>query len=145
MASDKANSAVAKIVYRALLRWSRQHSDVPLSLRISEISTVLPNKIPNKISLRKSTAVASLTKWAFRENRNLEGLAAFAAVDRGLESLRLLNERYAAQALEMRATRADRQNRDGVAFEVGDVFVHKKFGYRAVIYGWDRTCERDDD
>jgi len=144
MASDKANSAVAKIVYRALMRWSRKHSDVPLSLRISEISSVLP-VLPSKVSLRSSTAVAKLTSWAFHENRNLLGSAAYAAVDRGLEALRILNSHYAAQALEMRETRADRQNREGVAFEVGDVFVHKKFGYRAVIYGWDRKCERDDD
>ncbi|KAG7672784.1 hypothetical protein Ndes2526B_g08266 [Nannochloris sp. 'desiccata'] len=144
MASDKANSAVAKILYRALMRWTRQHSDVPLSLRISEISSVLP-VLPSKVSLRSSTAVAKLTSWAFRENRNLQGPAAYAAVDRGMEALRILNSHYAAQALDMRKTRADRQNREGVAFEVGDVFVHKKFGYRAVIYGWDRTCERDDD
>jgi hemimethylated DNA binding protein len=144
MASDKANSAVAKIVYRALMRWSRQHSDVPLSLRLSEVSSVLP-VIPPRISLRSSTAVASLTNWAFRENRNLQGAAAYAAVDRGLEALRILNSHYAAQALDMRATRADRKNRDGVGFEVGQVFKHKKFGYNAVIYGWDRTCERDDD
>jgi hemimethylated DNA binding protein len=144
MTSDKANSAVAKIVYRALMRWSRRHSDVPLSLRISEISSVLP-VLPHKVSLRSSTAVAKLTSWAFRENRNLQGPAAYAAVDRGLQALRILNSHYAAQALDMRKTRAERQNRDGIAFEVGDVFVHKKFGYRAVIYGWDRTCERDDD
>lgn len=145
MKSDKA-SALPKIVYRALLRWSRQHSDVPLSLRLSDVSSVLPI-LPSSgiISLRNSTAVASLASWSFRENRNLQGAAAYVAVDRGLEALRILNSHYAAQALDMRATRADRQNRDGIAFQVGQVFVHKKFGYHAVIYGWDRTCERDED
>lgn len=144
MANDKANSAVAKIVYRALLRWSKQHADVPLSLRVSEVASILP-KLPNKLSLRSHTAVASLASWSFRQNRDLHGPDAYAAVDRGLEALRILNSHYAAQALDMRATRADRENRKGVNFEVGDVFIHKKYGYRAVIYGWDRTCERDDD
>ena len=145
MASERAN--VAKIVYRALMRWSRQHADVPLSLRLSEVSSILP-QLPTsgkQISLRRASAVGQLTSWAFRQNRDLQGPDAFAAVDRGLEALRILNSHYAAQALDMRATRADRMNRDGIAFQVGDVFVHKKFGYRAVVYGWDRTCERDED
>lgn len=35
----------------------------------------------------------------------------------------------------MRATRADKADREGVRFELGTVFLHKKYGYRGVVYG----------
>ena len=25
------------------------------------------------------------------------------------------------------------------------VFIHKKYGYRAVAFGWDRECQRDEE
>jgi hemimethylated DNA binding protein len=28
---------------------------------------------------------------------------------------------------------------------VGQVVVHKKYGYRATIFGWDRECQRDEE
>lgn len=77
----------------------------------------------------------------------------------------------AAGPQEMRATRGDRADRSAVRFSVGQVgasclwsactlvlhpgacqvspllysqvFLHKKYGYRGVIYGWDRSCQRD--
>ncbi len=49
-----------------------------------------------------------------------------AAMDRGLEALRLLNTGYAAQLAEMRALRQERGDRSGVRFSVGQVFIHKK-------------------
>lgn len=49
-----------------------------------------------------------------------------AALDRGLEALRLLNTSYAAQLAEMRAVREERGDRSGVRFSVGQVFIHKK-------------------
>ena len=142
-----SNSSVAKIVYRALLRWARANADVPLTLRSTEVATVVPNlnATTPAISLNSSRAVAALAKIAFRTNSTLTGAVAHSAVDRALDALRLLNSHYAAVIADMRAIRADRSNRDGVAFQVGQVFVHRKFGYRAVVYGWDHKCERDDD
>lgn len=137
------NSTVARIVYRALMRWSRDHADVPLSLRLSEVSSLVPQLPIGIVSLHDSLAVGTIARWCFRKNRDLQGPAAHAAVDRGLDALRVLNSHYAAQAAVLQATRAARLNRDGIAFQVGQVFVHRRFGYRAVVYGWDRTCERD--
>ena len=142
---DRANSAVGRIVYRALLRWSRDHADVPLSLRLSEVSSLVPQLPIGIISLSDSAAVKSIARWCFQDSRDLQGHAARAAVDRGLDALRVLNSHYAAQAADMKAIRAERLNREGIAFQVGQVFVHKKFGYRGVVYGWDRKCERDPD
>lgn len=53
-----------------------------------------------------------------------------AALDRGLEALRLLNTSYAAQLAEMRSVRQERGDRTGVHFSVGQVFIHKKVGGR---------------
>ncbi len=30
-----------------------------------------------------------------------------------------------------------------LSFTTPQVFRHKKYGYRAVVYGWDRSCDRD--
>jgi hemimethylated DNA binding protein len=75
----------------------------------------------------------------------LQGEEAEAAVNRALEAVQALYTGYSAQLQEMRRLRADHANREGVAFGVGTVFIHKKFGYKGVIYGWSRRCERDEE
>ena len=63
-------------------------------------------------------------------------MRAQAALDRGLEALRLLNSSYAAQLAEMRAVREERGDRSGVRFSVGQVFIHKKVGKGACNVDW---------
>lgn len=41
----------------------------------------------------------------------------------------------------LRSTDADESVRDDVAFPIGTVFRHRKYGYRAVIVGHDATCQ----
>ena len=60
-----------------------------------------------------------------------------------MDALRALNTSYASLLATARRVRADRADRTGVEHRVGQVFVHRKFGYRGVIYGWDRRCGRD--
>ena len=62
-----------------------------------------------------------------------------------LQAMRLLHGEYAGQVDRMRAIRQDRLSRDGINHSVGTVFRHKKYGYRGVVYGWDRSCERGAD
>lgn len=142
---DRHSSAIPRLLFRALLRWARQHQDLPLSVRTSDIATLIPPEVVRgtTLSLRGSELVTNTTKWIFREQRTLSGPAAREAIDRGLDALRVLNTEYAAAAQEMRATRAARTDRNGISFRIGQVFVHRRFGYRGVIYGWDRRCERD--
>jgi len=40
--------------------------------------------------------------------------------------------------VEMKLTRRNHENRDGVHFRVGQVVKHSKFGWRGVIIGWNR-------
>jgi hemimethylated DNA binding protein len=142
---------LARTLYRALLRWSRHHVDVPLTLRLSELAELSP-ALPEDLVAdgaappRAAPVVSRLSRLAFRSDATLpsNSPAAAAALDRAFAALRLLNSHYAAIAADMRATRADRADRTGVAFEVGQVVHHIKFGYRGTIYGWDRVCERGD-
>eukprot|EP00850_Spirogloea_muscicola_P000011 SM000001S04413 [mRNA] locus=s1:1028:2732:- [translate_table: standard] len=38
--------------------------------------------------------------------------------------------------------RAANEERAGVLYSVGSVIRHRKYGYRGVIFGWDRICSR---
>lgn len=152
MSQAKASS-LSKILYRALLRWSKQFADVPISLRASDVGLLAPTIPPGAVPLQSARAVSLLTRLSFRHHLHLspntdtdtETDQLRLATDRAFEALRLLNTVYAASANAMRQTRSDRINREGIAFQVGQVFIHKRFGYRGVVYGWDRRCERDED
>ena len=44
------------------------------------------------------------------------------------------------------ACRQIRRPKDGsVKYCVGDVMVHRQYGYQGFIYGWDATCSAGDD
>lgn len=65
------------------------------------------------------------------------------AVDRAFAALRLLHDDYGNVIARMRALRGDRADRSGVTWPLGTVFAHARHGYRGVVFGWDRECERD--
>lgn len=127
------NAAVAKAVLRGLLRFAKSSKDVPITLRTSDLYAVAPVLRGVNVSLQDRNAVEQITRQAFRLGAELEGHAAEAAVNRALDALRLLNTTYSTLIEEMRSTRADRADRSGVAFRIGDVFIHRKFGYRGVM------------
>ena len=83
-----------------------------------------------------------------------------------VQALQLLNSEYARALRHLQAARAEHLDADGVLFavgglliacswpsmcsakmnlvacDVGTVFRHKQHGYKGVIYGWDRQCDR---
>jgi len=59
------------------------------------------------------------------------------ALDRGLEAVQLLHTEYSRLLTQLRNAREVRTDRTKVAFSVGTVFTHKKFGYRGD--GWTST------
>ncbi|KAL4443743.1 hypothetical protein ABPG75_011480 [Micractinium tetrahymenae] len=134
---------LALTLYRATLRWSRANADVPFSLKASDVYWLAPQLRGTPLALQDAGAVAAVARQAFEACRNLTGAEAHEALDRGLEGVRLLHTTYAEQLQAMRDTRRDRGDKTGVKFAVGQVFQHKKFGYRGVVFGWDRSCERD--
>ena len=52
------------------------------------------------------------------------------AYDQGLEAVQLLHTEYADLLARLRSSREVRTDRSRVAFSLGTVFVHKKFGYK---------------
>lgn len=140
------SSTLKILLYRSLLRWARDHKAIPFSIRTNDLYSIVPRlrgSPPN--TLDDSTAVISLTRQIFRENRYLPPNQASNAIDKAMEALFLLNTTYSSLLEDMKRIRDDRQHRNNVTYHIGDVFIHKKHGYRGVIYGWDRHCLRDED
>ncbi len=52
------------------------------------------------------------------------------ALDQGLEAVQLLHTEYADLLARLRSAREVRADRSRVAFSLGTVFTHKKFGYK---------------
>jgi hemimethylated DNA binding protein len=87
--------------------------------------------------------VARLTRDAFRAAASLDSSAARdAALDRGFDALRQLNDVYTPALALRAAARDEHADRNGVLYSVGTTFRHKVFGYTGVVVGWDKTCAR---
>ncbi|KAK9841990.1 hypothetical protein WJX81_002951 [Elliptochloris bilobata] len=72
----------------------------------------------------------------------MQGQAASDALDRGMEAVRLLHHDYASDVTRLRRNASKHAEREGIAFPIGTCFVHRVRGFRAVVHGWDRKCER---
>ncbi|GAB4821785.1 hypothetical protein N2152v2_008831 [Parachlorella kessleri] len=137
---------LALVVYRGLLAWAKRNAGVPMVLKSTDVYTVFPAaRALSSFDLHDPASVSQLASLAFKAGKHLQGEEASAALNGALHALRLLNTEYASQLQLMRETRADKANKAGVSFEVGTVFMHKKFGYRGLVIGWDRQCTRDED
>jgi hemimethylated DNA binding protein len=91
--------------------------------------------------------VARTVRERFRADASLPrgSDAASAALDRGFDALRLLNDMYAPALAARARARAAHEDRHGILYSLGTTFRHKLFGYTGVIVGWDRTCARSPD
>lgn len=70
------------------------------------------------------------------------------ALDAAFRALQSLNGEHWHSVAAARASRAEHSRRDPFGsvqrpkYKIGDVFVHRQYGYRAVITGWDRSCAK---
>ena len=92
-------------LYRALLRWGRANADVPFTLRSREVYALAPELRGTALALQDSAAVGPIARAAFEACRHANGEEQAAALDRGIEGVRLLNTVYAEQIKDMRETR----------------------------------------
>lgn len=151
---------LALVVYRSLLRWSRANRDVPFSLRPSDVRSFAPiffirqqkedplammslGADPASSYYNGAKLLSDIVRSSFRQYGDSESLESRESINRGIEALRSLNTFYSTLLGEARAARAEHVDRTGIEFCVGQTFIHKKYGYRGVIYGWDRKCQRD--
>jgi hemimethylated DNA binding protein len=139
----KMSNQVSRKLFKHLQKWARANADVPYHLKQADLAEVLTDTLLKTDPAHLS--VAPLATLAFRDAAHVHGPALEAALDRGFTALRILHTSYSPTLDHMRALRREHADRDGVRFHLGTVFRHAKFGYKGVVYGWDRVCDRDDD
>ena len=69
------------------------------------------------------------------------------SLDAAFRSLASLNGQHFRSVSAARSSRAahfrkEEEKNNLPKYKIGEVFVHKKFGYRAVIIGWDKECAK---
>jgi len=144
-------SGLARILYRQLIRWTRQPA-----VREARFVARLP-----RTSEREQLAEPALAAfWPASPPRNAAGARAAIAsgfrqpldpgclvsggegavserMAAGFALLRFLND-YTAHVEKLREKHLESLERGDVALEVGQVVRHKKFGFRGVAYAWDK-------
>ncbi|KAK9836712.1 hypothetical protein WJX74_006537 [Apatococcus lobatus] len=133
-------------MYRSVMRWAKAYGEVPLVLNPADTKAVLPAAVGRNGKRAydlENTSVKHLARQAFAACKNFEGDAQDMAWDRGLKAVQLLHHDYTGRAERIVETQAAHADRNNVHYCVGQVFRHRTYGYKGVIYGWDRSCERD--
>ncbi|KAL4447171.1 hypothetical protein ABPG77_007204 [Micractinium sp. CCAP 211/92] len=98
----------------------------------SDVYWLAPQLRGAPLALQDPGAVVAVARQAFEACRHATGEEAEQALDRGLEGVRLLHTTYAEQLQLVILRRqcvkrgADRGDKTGVKFAVGQVFQHKK-------------------
>ena len=89
--------------------------------------------------------VCSASPW--RQTCSMPVLALFMRLTFGDMRVALLlgSRLQQPQTLFLTLSRVARRGRGSDRFRVGQIIVHKRYSYRGVITGWDRTCEADED
>lgn len=163
----ETNSRIARIVYRALFRWAHSHDNCPVHIQRSHASQFVPHLVSfgrsngrrpfdsengENIDIDKedaSVTVRHLARLGFRDGRRAVDVEeSFDLVNRGIEALRLLNTRYHDSVENIKALREEHArilSSNEVKYTIGHVILHKKYGYRGIIYGFDSSCQRDDE
>lgn len=95
--------------------------------------------------------VARIAAEAGREITETEKNRREEALDAAFRALQKLNGEHWRSVAAARASRAEHARSHSNSssssprdpkHKIGQVFVHKKFGYRAVVVGWDRHCAK---
>mmetsp|Transcript_32469 Transcript_32469/g.45028 ORF Transcript_32469/g.45028 Transcript_32469/m.45028 type:complete len:283 (+) Transcript_32469:182-1030(+) len=154
--------STAITIYRTIIRWTRKPPacEVPFDVPPSDVQNFLyslpdgkqffdksriPKNALGKRILADGQGVRDLARLSFEASKTLAkgSEEASQAFDRGFEALRRVHSEYTPILVELREWRARQQDNQGVHFPLGQVVRHKKYKYRGVVCGWDKTCERD--
>ena len=95
------------------------------------------------VSVPSSTDAKQLVRGVFRMNapttNEEEKKEQLSLAFDWIKSMNGLTEKMA----EMKLTRTNNENRDGVNFRIGQVVKHNTVGWRGVIYGWNRITDSE--
>ncbi|CAL8460560.1 g89 [Coccomyxa elongata] len=147
--SSPVQQRLPLLLFRAILRWSNKAEGVPFQLRHTDILKCTGPAVFSSLDAidthyNKADVIRDIARQTFKFNKDLQVEEQVnEALDQGLEAVQLLHTEYADLLTRLRSAREVRADRSRVAFSLGTVFTHKKFGYKGVVYGWDRECERD--
>lgn len=168
--SVERNARIARALYRGILRWANTHDNCPVHIQRSHAHRCVPQLVSfgrtggqrepssrravNEFHIEEedaSVTVRYLARLGFRHGTVEQGNSveeSYDLVNRGIEALRLLNTRYHESVENMKALRDEHArviSSNSVKYSVGQVFIHKKYGYKGIIYGFDSSCQRDDE
>ena len=141
-----ANRAVSLSLYRAMWRWTT--TEPMRSARYA----VPVEQLPLSVLASLSTKTDSLSGRAGAQKIIREAWRAGAALTDPVEVEQQLDGAFACLRImgdfqeevvglvERRTANADRR---GIAFQIGQVLRHRKYGYRAAIFGWERRPQVD--
>lgn len=83
---------------------------------------------------------ASLSSWA---HAPATGACVFTVCVQSPQNLSCAHALSVIEGTRVRTIRAVFSHTKVCSFKHVQVFRHRTYGYRGVIYGWDRSCERD--
>lgn len=141
-----ANRAVSISLYRAMWRWTA--TEPMRSARYA----VPVEQLPLSVLASLSTKSDSLSGRAGAQRLIREAWRAGAALtepgeikqqlDGAFACLRIMGDfqEEVVGLVERRTANADRR---GIAFQIGQVLRHRKYGFRGVVVGWDRRPQVD--
>ncbi|KAK9814029.1 hypothetical protein WJX73_009611 [Symbiochloris irregularis] len=146
-----SQTIVPRTLYRHILQWAREAEGIPARLRPADVFAIVPEsssfgsraQLSEQIPRPVSESVRNLTRKAFRRSASLQHKEADRELDRAFQAFRTLNTSYAVYLQQLQQERARNACREGVEYSIGQVFRHKQHRYKGTIFGWDRTCERD--
>ena len=141
-----ATRAVSLSLYRAMWRWTA--TEPMRSARYA----VPVEQLPLSVLASLSTKTESLSGRAGAQRLIREAWRAGAALTEPAEVQQQLDGAFACLRImgdfqeevvglvERRTANADRR---GIAFQIGQVLRHRKYGFRGVVVGWDRRPQVD--
>mmetsp|Transcript_29117 Transcript_29117/g.78072 ORF Transcript_29117/g.78072 Transcript_29117/m.78072 type:complete len:242 (+) Transcript_29117:549-1274(+) len=156
-----SDAKVLRTLYRAMLRWTKSPAAASSKFTIPNLENPTLDNLTSRVAIangssqvaaevrpRNADGVRAVIRNTFRASVDLvkeegeESQDHLDPVDLAFEALRTLHD--FTQTLESQEKRREESlNRDGVEFSIGDVLLHKKFGYRGVVCGWDRRPVTD--
>lgn len=125
-----ATNKLSKTLLRGLLRAAARLDSTKASVAAELAQTALPLRPTAEASTFRSFVLSQ-----FRANVAADGKGLVSLQNIAIQALATANQRATALATAQPSKPAE------VAYSVGQVFRHRKYGYRGVIIGWDQSCK----
>ena len=136
-----ANRAVSLSLYRAMWRWTTTEPmrSARYAVPVEQLPLSVLASLSNKTdSLSGRAGAQKIIREAWRAGAALtDPTEVQQQLDGAFACLRIMGDfqEEVVGLVERRTANADRR---GIAFQIGQVLRHRKYGFRGVVVGWDR-------